>query len=83
MFPLFRPGYKTVVRLFPHEAADLEPCLEAAEEEAKKEKQETWSTLTLGPRSRWCLEGTPRGLTCGWLVGDFWVKNLEMSNVSP
>ena len=38
-------GYKTVVRLFPHEAADLEPCLEAAEEEAKKEKQETWSTL--------------------------------------
>ncbi|CAL1164866.1 unnamed protein product [Cladocopium goreaui] len=38
-------GYKTVVRLFPHEAADLEPCLEAAEEEAKKENLETWSTL--------------------------------------
>ncbi|CAK9094177.1 Tubulin-specific chaperone D (Beta-tubulin cofactor D) (Tubulin-folding cofactor D) [Durusdinium trenchii] len=38
-------GYKTVVRLFPHEAADLEVCLEAAEEEASKERLETWATL--------------------------------------
>ena len=43
--PLALTGYKTVVRLFPHEAADLEPCLEAAEEEAKKANLETWSTL--------------------------------------
>lgn len=43
-------GYKTVVRLFPHEAADLEPCLEAAEAEAAATKNaggasDTWSTL--------------------------------------
>eukprot|EP00931_Biecheleriopsis_adriatica_P103359 TRINITY_DN78205_c0_g1_i1.p1 TRINITY_DN78205_c0_g1~~TRINITY_DN78205_c0_g1_i1.p1 ORF type:complete len:1345 (-),score=315.69 TRINITY_DN78205_c0_g1_i1:44-4051(-) len=38
-------GYKTVSRFFPHEAADLEPCLESAEEEAAAGKTETWSTL--------------------------------------
>eukprot|EP00439_Symbiodinium_sp_Y106_P074986 s815_g14.t1 len=38
-------GYKTVSRFFPHEAADLEPCLEAAEEEARAGQNETWSTL--------------------------------------
>ncbi|CAE8622938.1 unnamed protein product, partial [Polarella glacialis] len=38
-------GYKTVSRFFPHEAADLEPCLEAAEVEAASGKTETWSTL--------------------------------------
>eukprot|EP00929_Paragymnodinium_shiwhaense_P066619 TRINITY_DN33432_c0_g1_i1.p1 TRINITY_DN33432_c0_g1~~TRINITY_DN33432_c0_g1_i1.p1 ORF type:complete len:1356 (-),score=350.11 TRINITY_DN33432_c0_g1_i1:110-4177(-) len=38
-------GYKTVSRLFPHEAADLEPCLEAAEAEAALASTDTWSTL--------------------------------------
>lgn len=38
-------GYKTVARLFPHEAADLEPCLAAAEAEAAEGRSESWSTL--------------------------------------
>lgn len=38
-------GYKTVVRFFPHEAADLEPCLEAAEAELQSHDGSTWSTL--------------------------------------
>ncbi|CAJ1420847.1 unnamed protein product [Effrenium voratum] len=38
-------GYKTVTRLFSHEAADLEPCLEAAERETALGLKETWSTL--------------------------------------
>lgn len=64
-----------MVRLFPHEAADLEPCLEAAEEEAKKEKQETWSTLSLVV----CWREHVDPWLVGWVV---WVKNREMSNVS-
>lgn len=51
LIALIVAGYKTVVRLFPHEAADLEPCLEAAEEEAKKENLETWSTLLLARKA--------------------------------
>mmetsp|Transcript_122454 Transcript_122454/g.357517 ORF Transcript_122454/g.357517 Transcript_122454/m.357517 type:complete len:1379 (+) Transcript_122454:75-4211(+) len=38
-------GYKTVSRFFPHEASDLEPCLEAAEAEAAAAQTDTWSTL--------------------------------------
>lgn len=40
-------GYKTVSRFFSHEAADLEPCLEAAEAEveAASQKTDSWSTL--------------------------------------
>jgi hypothetical protein len=38
-------GYKTVARFFPHEAADLEPCLEAAEAEHCTSNTDTWSTL--------------------------------------
>lgn len=38
-------GYKTVSRFFPHEVADLEPCLEAVEAEARDRSGDTWSTL--------------------------------------
>ena len=50
LIALIVAGYKTVVRLFPHEAVDLEPCLEAAEQ-AKKENLETWSTLLLARKT--------------------------------